>query len=105
MSIDLPSDYIDYLKADGVSEGFTDGQPGYFMLWDPDEVESSNAELQVQKLAPGYLGFGSDGGGELLAFDATGAVFMLPMVGMEPRYAKKIAESWNEIAERITKRA
>ena len=105
MSTHLPDDYAAYIDGSGVSEGFTDGPPGYFQLWHPDEVESRNAAMQVQTLAPGFLGFGSDGGGELLAFDVAGAVFMLPMIGMEPQYAKKIADSWSEVCERITQRA
>ena len=38
----------------------------------------------------------------MLAFDGSGAVFMLPMIGMEPQYANRIANSWREVAERIT---
>jgi len=103
MKIELPSDYLAYIYGDGVSEGFTDGEPSYFELWHPDDIESSNVSLQVQELAPGYLGFGSNGGGELLAFDQAGSVFMLPMIGMETKYAKKIAASWNELSLRIRK--
>ena len=102
MRIDLPNDYIAYLEGMGVVEGFTEGLPGYFALWHLDEVEASNRDLQVATYAPGFLGFGTDGGGELLAFDGSGAVFMLPMIGMEPQYANRIANSWREVAQRIT---
>jgi hypothetical protein len=27
---------------------------------------------------------------------------MLPMIGMEPQYANRIANSWREVAQRIT---
>lgn len=93
MRIDLPDDYIAYLEGMGVAEGFTEGLPGYFALWHPDEIEASNRDLEIATCAPGFLGFGTDGGGELLAFDGSGAVFMLPMIGMEPQYANKIANS------------
>ena len=102
MQIGLPSDYIAYLEGTGVAEGFTEGLPGCFALWHPDEIEASNRDLQVATYAPGFLGFGTDGGGELLAFDGSGAVFMLPMIGMEPQYATKIAKSWREVTQRIT---
>jgi len=105
MRIALPSDYIDYVEGDGVSEEFTEGLPCYFALWHPDEIDTNNKDLQVETYAPGFLGFGTDGGGEMLAFDALGAVFMLPMVGMEARYAKRIADSWHEVAQRITSKA
>ena len=102
MQVDLPNDYIAYLEGTGVAEGFTEGLPGYFALWHPDEIEASNRDLQVVTYAPGFLGFGTDGGGELLAFDVSGAVFMLPMIGMEPQYANRIANSWHEVVQRIT---
>ena len=73
MSIALPNEYIAYIESDGVSEEFTEGLPGYFALWHPDEIEANNKDLQVETYAPGFLGFGTDGGGELLAFDSTGA--------------------------------
>ena len=104
MHIDLPKDYIAYLEGDGVAEGFTEGMPGHFALWHPDEIEATNKELQIQTYAPGFVGFGTDGGGELLAFDASGAVFMLPLIGMEPECANEIARSWLEIVRRITLR-
>lgn len=102
MPIDLPNDYIAYLEGTGVAEGFTEGLPGYFALWHPDEIQASNRDLHVATYAPGFLGFGTDGGGELLAFDGSGAVFMLPMIGMEPQYANRIAASWREVVQRIT---
>jgi hypothetical protein len=101
MSIDLPEDYFAYLEGVGVSETATDGDPGYFQLWHPDEIEEINQKIGVTERVPSFLAFGSDGGGELLAFDNQGAVFMLPMVGMEARYARKIADSWSEIEKRI----
>jgi hypothetical protein len=105
MSINLPGDYIAYIEGGGVFEDFTEGLPGYFALWHPDEIKANNEDLHVEIYAPGFLGFGTDGGGELLAFDTSGAVFMLPLVGMEPRYANKIANSWQEVAQRITTKA
>jgi hypothetical protein len=37
----------------------------------------------------------------VLAFDASGAVFLLPMVGVEPQYAIKIADSFAELEARF----
>jgi hypothetical protein len=101
MKIELPADYWAYLESDEVvSEGFADGFPGYFVLWHPDEIEKNNQEMDVATLAPGFLGFGGNGGGEMLAFDAKGIVYSLPMIGMEPRYAEKVANSWTEFRKR-----
>ena len=49
--------------------------------------------------APGFLAFAGNGGGEVLVFDATGAVYTLPLIGMEPQYAIKIADSLAEFAD------
>jgi len=105
MNVALPNEYLSYIEGDGVSEGFTTGLPGYFALWPLDQIKSRNHDYEVPRYAPGFIGFGSDGGGELLAFDASGAVFMLPLIGMEPQYANRIAESWNEVLLRITAQA
>jgi hypothetical protein len=89
-----------YLE-EGSDVASTSGEPGYFQLWHPDEVEELNQSYRVPEHAPGFLGFGSDGGGEMLAFDAAGAVFKIPFVGMAPKEARKIASSWDEVAARI----
>lgn len=101
MVIPLPSRYKAYFESGGLVEGFIDGPPGYFALWHPDEIEKNNADLHVAECAPGFLGFGGDGGGEMLAFDSAEAVVMLPMIGMEPQYAQPIARSWEEFEQRL----
>ena len=100
MTVQLPAPYLVYLEG-GADVASTEGAPGYFQLWPPDEILEMNRSYRVAEYAPGFLGFGSDGGGEMLAFDRDGAVFMLPFAGMAPKEAKKIASSWSEIAARI----
>jgi hypothetical protein len=97
----VPIEYQEYLKAHGAFEGFTRGKPGYIALWRIEELQSSNADIGIQELAPGYLAFAGDGAGEVLAFDVSGAVFMLPLIGMEAQYATKIASSFRELADRF----
>lgn len=101
MVIDVPGSYKQFLADHGVFEGFTYGQPGYVELWLIDDVARINAEIEIQKYAPGLLAFAGNGGGEVLAFDVAGAVHMLPLIGMEPRYAKRIANSFSELAMRF----
>jgi len=98
----LPKDYLSYIEAGGSDSGFTDGDPGYFQLWSPQEVEELNRDYRAQEFAPGFIGFGSDGGGEMLAFDMAGAVYMIPFIGDGIKDAKKIAGNWSEIVSRIT---
>lgn len=101
MNIPFPSEYLAYLEK-GSDVASTKGEPGFFQLWHPDEVEELNESYRVAEYAPGFLGFGSDGGGEMLAFDAAGAVFKIPFVGMAPKEAQRIAGSWGEVTARIT---
>jgi len=103
MKINLPSQYVEYVEQGGLAEGFTGGgrMPGYFALWPLGDIKAWNKDYEVEEYAPGFLGFGGDGGGEMLAFDSSGAVFVLPLIGMEPDQAIKVAESWQEFAQRI----
>lgn len=99
----IPQQYVEYLRSNGVFEGLThgDAEPGYVVLWPLDKLADYNADVEIEVYAPGFIAFGGDGGGELLAFDVSGAVFMLPMIGMEPRYATRVAESFQDLAARF----
>ncbi|WP_322052077.1 SMI1/KNR4 family protein [Paraburkholderia bannensis] len=103
MSPPVPTQYIDYLSEHGVFEGFTrDGdEPGYVVLWPVDEIFQNNADVEIGTYAPGFVAFAGNGGGELLAFDLAGAVFMLPLIGMASDTAIRIADSFQELAARF----
>ena len=101
MNLSIPQDYKEYLEHRGCFEGITRGEPGYIALWPLDEIPGNNAEIEIQALAPGYTAFAGDGGGEVLAFDASGAVYKLPLIGMEPRCATKIASNFSELSARF----
>jgi hypothetical protein len=97
----LPEEYVSYFTGNGPKEGGLTVDPGWFQLWPPDEVEHWNRAYQVAVFAPGFLGFGSSGGGEFLAFDIEGRVIMLPFIGMSAEDASPVANSWSEFIERI----
>ena len=98
----IPLDYIEYIKATGPYECLTrdDAEPSYVVLWPFEEIAKNNSDVEIETYAPGFVAFGGDGGGELLVFDTTGAVFMLPMIGMEPDCAIRIAENFKELVDR-----
>lgn len=100
---DIPNEYRQYLETNGSFEGFTTDAaiPGYVVLWSLEEIVGNNADIGIHEHAPGFLAFASDGGGEVLAFDASGRIFMLPLTGMEPRYAQKVANSFGELASQF----
>lgn len=72
-----PAQYTDFLAAHGAFEGFTtgEGRPSYVALWPIEDIPGNNADIQIENDAPGFVAFAGDGGGEVLAFDASGAVF------------------------------
>lgn len=61
-------------------------------------ISTTSAELEVEAYAPGFVAFAGNGGGEIYAFDKAGAVFMLPMIGMESEAAIKVADDFLELA-------
>jgi len=99
----IPQQYVEYLRPDGVFEGSThgDAEPGYDALWPLEKMADYNSDVEIEVYAPRFIAFGGGGGGELLVFDASGAVFMLLMIGMEPRYATRVADSFRDLAKRF----
>ena len=95
---------IRYLASNGKFEGFTVGESGYIQLWKIEDLPAINSEIFIEELAPGYLAFASDGGNEVLAFDGVGAIYKLPMIGMELEQAIKIANSFSELRSRFQTR-
>ncbi len=102
MSVSLPQEYLDFIEHGNVTEAFLSCDfPSYMRLWPLDRVSEYNRDYQVPEYAPGFLCFASNGGGELLAFGEDGAVYSLPAIGMEPKYATRIAETWSEFERYI----
>jgi len=100
MTIALPDELKHFIAEHGLFEGFTrNDNPGYVELWAIEDIPQENTAIEIDVYAPDFLAFAGNGDGEVLAFDATGAVYMLPLIGMEPKYAVKIADSFAEFAE------
>ena len=101
----LPAQYVDYFAGDGPKEGGLTVEPGWFQLWPPAEIDKLNRNYRVPEFAPGFLGFGSNGGGELLAFDSNGRVVMIPFIPMSSEEALPVASSWQDFVEKIERDA
>jgi len=99
----IPSEYLEFLSTRELFEGSTinGAPPGYIALWAIEDLAKNNVDIQIEEYAPGYLAFAGNGGGEVLAFDHSGMVFMLPMIGMKADQAVKIADSFTELAARF----
>jgi len=100
MTIQLPAVYRVFIDTNGLFEGFADlsGDEHYVILWGEDEVATANSAMDVDVYAPGFVAFAENGAGEIFAFDTEGAVFMLPMIDMEPEAAIKVADDFLEFA-------
>jgi hypothetical protein len=93
----LPVDYAEFLSQCNGGEGFV-GSNAYLILWRVEELLPHNAAYEVNEYAPGLLVFGSDGGGEALAFDTAAQGFpvvTVPFVGMERTLARTVALSFD----------
>lgn len=101
----LPESYIEFLGTHNGGEGDVATQAGWVSLWPAEEVVGLNEEYNVAEYFPGYFAFGSDGGGEMLAFEVINGrgsrVVMLPFVG-DVADAKVVAESFNVFLDSIS---
>lgn len=107
MTIQLPAVYRVFIATNGLFEGLagTADDEQYVILWGEDEVATANVAMEVGVYAPGFVAFAGNGGGEIYAFDEVGAVFMLPMIGMEPDVAIKLADDFLEFAQGFQREA
>jgi hypothetical protein len=95
----LPASYLAFLAFSNGGEGPLAVAPGWFVIWSAEEVLESNEGYQVDKEVPGFFGFGSNGGGELFAFDTRSPqpwqIVMIPFIPLQERYAVVVAESFD----------
>ena len=103
----LPIGYLDQLATSNGGEGDLAVEPRWISIWPAEEVVALNAGYRLAEFLPGFFGFGSNGGGELLALDTRGPepfpVVMVPFIPMEAQEAKQIARSFDELRPLIGK--
>ena len=101
----LPDDYIALLHHSNGGEGELGIEPGWFQIWPTEKVLEFNQSYEVDENVPGFFGFGSNGGGEMLAFDTRGnkpwKVMMLPLISMQEEEAIVIADNFKEFLQNM----
>ncbi|MCZ8347457.1 MAG: SMI1/KNR4 family protein [Leptospiraceae bacterium] len=105
ISINLPSDYIQFMIQYNGGEGFI-GLESYLILWKIDEIISLNEAYEVSEYAPGLILFGSNGGGEAFAFDTRFdkySIVSIPFVGMDNSLAKIVATNFTDFLKVLNK--
>jgi hypothetical protein len=100
--LELPKGLVAYHRSGGRLEGdLGEGFPGWFQLWPLAEIEERNRGYETQQNVPGFMGIGSNGGGEMLAISPSGQVVAIPFIGMEAEVATLVADSWDAFESRI----
>ena len=64
----LPDSYIDLMIMTNGIEGFVSSK-NYFLLWSLEELAKANYGYGINKFAPGFFLFGSNGGDAGYVFD------------------------------------
>ena len=62
-------------------------------------MASANTVMEADACALGFIAFAGDGGGEVFMFDNAGAIYLLPMIGMETVAAMPVAENFLELCK------
>lgn len=97
LHVTLPDDYKDFLLKSNGAEGTVGNN--YLVLWSVEEIIKLNEGYSVERLAPGLLLFGSNGGDEAYGFDTQSemvSVVNIPFVGMSRREIRFISSTFNE---------
>ena len=106
-TFELPEDYLNFLRCSNGGEGELGVQPGWFQIWRAEDVIIFGSDFEVPQYAPGFFAFGSNGGGEILAFDtrthSPWSVVALPCIGLAPDEAMSVAESFIGFAAQMGK--
>ncbi len=96
--IDLPNAYLTLLMFSDGAEGVLGIEPGWFQMWPAAHVMEYNRGYEVAQRIRGFFGFGSSGGGELLAFDTRmpppWKIYMIPFIPMQEEQAICIADDF-----------
>lgn len=103
--LDLPRAYLAFFEQSNGGDGDLGIAPGWLSLWSIEEVLGLNRDYEVQQWIPGFFGFGTNGGGELLAFDTRTPhpwkIYMIPFVPMDANDALLVAEDFASFAQAI----
>ena len=99
----LPAEYLALLAFSDGAGGMLKVDPGWFQMWLAREVIEMNKGYGVSEFIPGFFGFGSNGSGELLAFDVRTpppySIYMIPFIPMEEEEALFVADDFASFLE------
>lgn len=90
--VPLPELYLALLRMSDGGQASLPGFPSYVRIWPARTAEEYNRDYEVQEWAPGFVGFGDNGGPEMVGFDTRQGepypVCAIPFAPMEWRAAR-----------------
>jgi hypothetical protein len=103
--LELPTDYLSFLRQCNGGDGFLNVQPCYLRVWNAEIVLDYNLNYEMPENVPGFFAFGDAGGGEFFAFDTRGPqpwpVVSIPYVPMEASAAWSIASTFSDLLDHV----
>jgi hypothetical protein len=100
LGIEWPTGYLDFMAEIDGGAGWVGRS--YVMFWRASELVGRNERFT--EFQPGFVAFGSDGGGEAFAFDVRtpGAdIVMVPFISIDPDDAVPLAATFPEFLDRL----
>jgi hypothetical protein len=96
---------VNFLER-GAGEGELGVEPGWAQVWPAEKVIELNELYRVADNLPDFVAFGSNGGGELFAFDQRSwHVYMIPFIPMAADDAVEIATDFAALSNQFGRRA
>ena len=68
-SVPLPAAYLSLLRLSDGGTASLSGYPSYVRVWPARGAIEDNRDYEVQRWLPGFVGFGDNGGPDIVGFD------------------------------------
>ena len=96
----LPDGFLAFFKEANGANVYSD--EGYMLLWPLTDMVRFNKEYSVDKYAPNFFIFGSNGGDTAYAVEkSTGYIFEMPFIGMSDEESVFKCQTFTELLSSI----